>query len=402
LASLYGFIGVWFPFMEWRIERSRPVWQICVHVNKFVHLKNKSHKSSLAWGHWIGFASKILGLACPIHVSLLPWHTYEEQALLFYRMEQHRFQTCLLLCTFAGLVGMLVFECGKLDNYILNATKVAIQGLIEQISAQGKHFPDEDVDVKEEHGTGLQVGKTSSREVSREDDVVCKNTSNSTFGPSISARVSLLPPEMIEPDFEQADFERASLDSSHHEQEQQWIELSRHHWYLQKALIELWDLDCIGLLWSTRIALLAAASLGLEAYGIGKSDPVLRYTIQGVGFCLAALSSLIMLRLAEVTKLCMGHKLGAQTLLAVTLKQQVDLSRVTQQNNFEIFCNRVSHQKMGVEIGGMLVDHKLVLGMIARVLVYVPVTLGVLGAYLHPGARVISDSRYALRGVHET
>lgn len=183
-----------------------------------------------------------------------------------------------------------------------------------------------------------------------------------------------------------------------------WDDIAWHHWLLDKALANVWALNCVGGLWLMRIVVLFAAGLALGAYSLSQNDTHLRHLLI-VGWFLLGLSGIALLvQLATITTLCQNKRAGSHSVIAVAHEcilrpaqvvgsieandgtsstSSVEL-RISKKNLEQNYLAYLTGSNMGVQMMGVAITYSFVFTIVCQMLVYMPIGINIVGHLVHP------------------
>lgn len=146
---IYFLVGVIVPIFSWRVAKSAPMMRIMAHMYHYQNIKEESLFRFMTASRIVRPLSQVAALIAPILAGVQMWHMWNiwhegsgfVVTTLFFSTPLP-----LLLCTFLGLAGMLFFGSGWVDELALDASLVAIEGLVQEIEkpvmdADGSSLP---------------------------------------------------------------------------------------------------------------------------------------------------------------------------------------------------------------------------------------------------------------------
>lgn len=149
LPCIYFLIGVIVPIFSWQVAKSAPMMCILTHRYHYQDIEDESMPFMIAT-QVVRPLSQVAGLVAPTLTSLQLWqvvHAWRRGAGLVVTNFTFSTPLPLLLCTFVGLAGMLFFGSGWVDEFVLDASLVSIEGLIHEIGEPPVDVADSELEV---------------------------------------------------------------------------------------------------------------------------------------------------------------------------------------------------------------------------------------------------------------
>jgi hypothetical protein len=309
------------PFWSCSIGYSKALLCLLVHRDHYHELKSKGESIRLITrlAPFLSFPSFLASLVAPFHVCLLSQYSYAEQASEKYATGLQMYHFCVLAISFPGLLGVLYFISGQTGELAIDASVVAVRGLIF---------------------------------------------------------------EMQKP-------------------ERDWSKILEQHWFLDKALGNVWGVNQVGGLWLFRTCLLFVMGFAFGAYSLSIPHSSWHYILIGVGFVMSLAGVQMLFLLAKITDLCQNSRVGHESVIAVANEQMilgeswedrckrdmppsedVDVEAAAQMELKGPHLRYLEKNQMGVTILGVLVTYQLVFDIFMKTAVYLPVAFGIAGQVL--------------------
>ena len=318
LAFAYLTIGFALPLWSRRVARSGQLQCILIHREKYKGKVGSPGRNFAVMAERLIPCVVLLGLIEPtlVVVKFVAPRTQLEDAF------DGTSPTSLfaLACTYIGLLGMLIFGAGGLDELALDASMVAVKGFI-----------------------GEAQGACAEGEERMQPDL---------------GSVPSWPPE----DAGTVQFGR----------------LANHYDFLCKALTDVWRLNCAGGLWVSRVLLLFMGSLVLLAYSVGAHSCMPNvYRVAGVVLAVAGVT--LLMRIANLSSLCTDSTPGQEAVVAA-IHAYVGTSwklPADQQHAYQTLLVHVSATPLGIKVCSIHITYDLVFKIAIPVVVQIPLIVSV-------------------------
>lgn len=329
-AVHYVAVGVVLPRCAASIGKGRPIRRMVTVRAKYPDCQGTSIMTFVSVAARVSPIVVLFGFAAPI-LSL--WQLKTEEAGRDGIYEFSPLTLASTTCILLWILGMMFFGPAKIEEAALDASMVAIRGVIGDIT----------------HPPAFAQDFRSDNKYGKDEE-----------GAATASFVELV----------------------------DWDLIARKYRCLDSLLEALWALDNVGGLWATRIVTLFFWSIALGAVGMGHPDAVLRWVYRAFGVIFAAGGAFLLMRLAAVTALCEATGARSGSILSAVQQyvgktQGASLQQMLKFQNLLIY---VQHNGMGIEVYGVAITYSLVLRTVQTLCFYVPLIFTVLEQFFYPHA----------------
>jgi len=309
-AASYLAIGVTLPLRSRSLSHSEPVRRLLAVREHYADQKEDKIRFYMRLASLMVPLAVVAGAVAPV----ISWHQLMHEKPdgdgLF---AQSALISSCFACWVVWFLGMLIFGPAKVEEAMLDASTVAIKGLISDMSIN---------------------------------------------------------------------YEFADID---------WERMARKHRTVDNLLLQVWDANCVGGQWSFRVFVSFVVSVALCALAVGHPNMSMRVTYYVVGAIFAAGGSALLFRVSFVTSMCIGTDGNQKTIITtawrfvgrIAGKNEEALSPL-QTVAYQTFLTYLQLSTMGIKLLGVLITPSTVVNVAGKMLLYVPVTLTVLGRLLYP------------------